>query len=474
MKLKSLSLTNYRGFERLELELDPHINVIAGINGVGKSSILDALRVVLSRSMKRLASVTMRPVEFTDEDVLEGKKTALISCSVEHRGTLYELGVQRLDNELIEELRQKLQTVVTEIEFAEKEYGEEDDRDKRVGISEKVSSLITQRSKIETQLNDELNRFSWKVGPSRQNFDESLERLKNPQKQVNLPDSSRPLPVYFSVNRQLAQEPRTLSAKPGGVSRAFQDALNARAVNLKAFMEWYRAQLALQQEFPDEQREKLLGKLKEAALEFADFSGIKIVEEPRLRLMVQKKGVWLSTQQLSDGECGALALVFDLTRRLALANPDVSDPIAEGEAVVLIDELELHLHPSWQRQVLRRLKNMFKNCQFIVTTHSPQIIGETESKSVRFLSRDEAGKVIVWAPDQALGLDSNRVLEELMDVDSRNAGVKQDLQKLFDLIDKEKLDEAREQMAEIRKRIKGNDSELTNAESLMAFLEDAE
>jgi predicted ATP-binding protein involved in virulence len=474
MKIKSLSLTNYRGFERLELELDPHINVIAGINGVGKSSILDALRVVISKNINHLIpGVKMRPIEFNNEDVLEGRKTALISCYLEH-GIFYEISAARLDNEQIAELRQRLQTVVAEIELAEKQYGKENDRHKRVKLLAKLSLLKIEKPKLEVQIDDEQNRFAPQVGPTRQNFDEALERFKNPQQRINLPASSRSLPVYFSVNRQLAQEPRTLSAKPGGLSRAFQDALNSRPVNLKAFMEWYRAQLALQQEFPDEQREKLLGKLKQAALEFADFNDFKIEEEPRLKFMVQKKGVWLSTQQLSDGERGALALVFDLTRRLALANPDVSDPIAEGEAVVLIDELELHLHPSWQRQVLRRLKNTFKNCQFIVTTHSPQIIGETESKSVRFLSRDEAGKVIVWTPDQALGLDSNRVLEELMDVDSRNEGVKKELQKLFDLIDEEKLDKARKQMAEIRKHIKGNDPELTNAESLMSFLEDNE
>jgi hypothetical protein len=73
---------------------------------------------------------------------------------------------------------------------------------------------------------------------------------------------------------------------------------------------------------------------------------------------------------LSDGERGMLVLVLDLTRRLAQANPSVADPAGETGAVVLIDEIDLHLHPKWQRQIVNNLRSAFPRCQFIATTHS--------------------------------------------------------------------------------------------------------
>ena len=79
---------------------------------------------------------------------------------------------------------------------------------------------------------------------------------------------------------------------------------------------------------------------------------------------------------MSDGEKCTIALFGDLARRMALANPERENPL-EGTGVVLIDELDLHMHTSWQRKVLGVLKETFPNIQFIITTHSPQILGES-------------------------------------------------------------------------------------------------
>lgn len=80
-----------------------------------------------------------------------------------------------------------------------------------------------------------------------------------------------------------------------------------------------------------------------------------------------------------DGEKCTISLFGDLARRMALANPGRENPL-EGTGVVLIDELELHMHTSWQRKVLGVLKETFPNIQFIITTHSPQILGELDDK----------------------------------------------------------------------------------------------
>ncbi|WP_250558852.1 AAA family ATPase, partial [Escherichia coli] len=73
-----------------------------------------------------------------------------------------------------------------------------------------------------------------------------------------------------------------------------------------------------------------------------------------------------------------------------------------GEAIVLIDEIDLHLHPKWQRDVLKKLTETFPNCQFIVSTHSPQIIGEIPPENV-LLVRDGC---VLGHPSSARGLSS--------------------------------------------------------------------
>ena len=87
-----------------------------------------------------------------------------------------------------------------------------------------------------------------------------------------------------------------------------------------------------------------------------------------LAYKIDRGDVTLQIPQLSDGERGMLALVLDLAKRLSQANPSLADPLSESQAVVLIDELDLHLHPKWQRHVARKLMATFPGCQFIATS----------------------------------------------------------------------------------------------------------
>lgn len=81
----------------------------------------------------------------------------------------------------------------------------------------------------------------------------------------------------------------------------------------------------------------------------------------------------LRIEQLSEGYKIVIAMVADLAARMAEANPDMPNPL-EARGIVLIDEVDLHLHPKWQRTILKDLKRVFKNVQFIVSTHSPIIV----------------------------------------------------------------------------------------------------
>jgi predicted ATP-binding protein involved in virulence len=174
----------------------------------------------------------------------------------------------------------------------------------------------------------------------------------------------------------------------------------------------------------------------------------------------------LDAAQLSDGERGILALALDLTRRLAQANPELSDPASQGEAVVLIDEVELHLHPSWQRTILESLAATFPRCQFIATTHSPQVIGEVDRNRVHILKSNATE-----TPSVARGADSNWILDHVMgsaSETSRSTALAGEVERA---IGKNDLQTAREKLSQLRKFIDGETGEIARLEASIASLE---
>ncbi|ECH3535018.1 AAA family ATPase, partial [Salmonella enterica] len=143
------------------------------------------------------------------------------------------------------------------------------------------------------------------------------------------------------------------------------------------------------------------------------FSNLKLQRAP-LDLIVDKENVSLSVLQLSQGEKSILALIADIARRLTLLNPNSVNPL-NGTGVVLIDEIDLHLHPSWQQNIIPRLERTFKNIQFIVTTHSPQVCHTIDSQNIWLLKNGQKFK----APKGVRGAISSWVLENLFEVAQR-------------------------------------------------------
>ncbi|WP_036266254.1 AAA family ATPase [Methylobacillus glycogenes] len=158
--------------------------------------------------------------------------------------------------------------------------------------------------------------------------------------------------------------------------------------------------------------------------------------------------------------------MFDLTRRLAIANPDSDNPIAEGAALVLIDEIELHLHPSWQRRVLRFLQSTFAGCQFIVTTHSPQVIGQVRPEKLRLLHHDDARRVVLADASQSFGMDSSWILQNIMGVPARDYETEQRLSAIYLAIDEDSLEKAQELAEQLRADI-GDFPDLQEALALL-------
>jgi hypothetical protein len=186
-------------------------------------------------------------------------------------------------------------------------------------------------------------------------------------------------------------------------------------------------------------------------------------------LRLERRPRSLEASQLSDGERGVLAVVLDLTRRLAQANPDIPDPAANARAVVLIDELELHLHPKWQRQITHDLMKAFPLCQFIATTHSPQVIGEVEHDRIQIIAEG-----MVYSPTHSYGLDSSRVLAEVMDSDTRAKDVKDLLSEISHVIGRQHYDRSRELLVQLAEQLGEDDPEVTRLQTLLDFVEGKE
>ena len=172
-------------------------------------------------------------------------------------------------------------------------------------------------------------------------------------------------------------------------------------------------------------------------------------------------------KNLSDGQRIMLTLVGDLASRATILNPHLETAaLQKTPGIVLVDELDLHLHPKWQRRVIHDLKATFPSLQFIASTHSPQLIGEAQPEEIRLLDGDETS-----VPPRSFGIDSSRVLEEVMGTRSRNESVDDLLTRLFGSIDDEDFEKARRLLVDVEAKLGSDDPEVTRARALMAFLE---
>ena len=126
----------------------------------------------------------------------------------------------------------------------------------------------------------------------------------------------------------------------------------------------------------------------------------------------------LSIDQLSGGYRIMLGLAADLARRMAQGNPHMKEPL-KSEAIVLIDEVELHLHPEWQQRVLSDLTRTFPNTQFIVSTHSPQVLTTVKPSEIVELRRTVFGIEAISPLGPTYGAEAGEVLEGVMGVRAR-------------------------------------------------------
>jgi predicted ATPase len=325
MRIRELTVRNYRVFgEQRSFHFADHVTVVAGVNGKGKTAILDALALLASRLLPIISPA---------------------------RSGYRRIGPTEIHgNELDVDLAFKVNCVGTPIEF-------------KLSYSRKTGKL--RRSTIPKAVR---NTVKGAYGDPSRAGDQA------------------PLAVYYTTDRAGFRLPRSLpQSLPRQQALAYVRALRSRTIDYRDFMARYRFWTSAGGQ------PRTVDAFSRALALFLDgFSQVDIEESP-LRLRVSKGAQPLFLDQLSDGERSLLAIVADLVRRLALANPEIDDPL-QGAGVVLIDELELHLHPTWQRSVVEKLRTMFPNIQFIATTHSPFVIQSLRAGELVNLDPDEFGE----------------------------------------------------------------------------------
>lgn len=457
MKLKKLSLANYRGFEQIDIEFEDDVTVIAGVNGVGKSGLLQAISQIISYVNVELTPSKEEPLQIESADISYQKINASISATFQYAGLELFVDINKKlpqttdDRTKLEEERNRLRFAVRNIETGSKEELE---------LEEALELLNYQLSSTGR------THHNLSILPTDPNAD--TVELRNTVKTAQ----NQPIAVAYSTQRFLSRlSPKLTPVKKIDIANAYTKSLSGLEISLHDFSNWYRfieqntASVAnASKPLIFKQLEDMLG------IFLPGMSDLCFHETNPPKFSLLKDGQRFYLEQLSDGERGLLALVLDLTRRLSVANPRSDHPVQEGSAIVLIDEIELHLHPRWQRRVMRRLKETFKNCQFIVTTHSPQVIGQVRPEKLRLLHVNDDGKVVQELVVQSFGMDSGWILQNIMGGHARDYEIEQKLSGIYDAIDDMDLEQARESGEALRNEI-GDFPELQECFALLDRLE---
>lgn len=343
--LKQLSLRNFRLFgekeQLLKFNSGKNVTVLVGNNGCGKSSILDAIAISISTFTSNFPGQSIKQFKESDVHITE-----------------------------------------------DEDYGD----------------YLQVESVFETSYNGDIDILRYRQG----NLKAPEGVLKNVNSYAELlmakinKEENCVLPVvaYYGTGRGQIKAPERKRDFKKAFTRwdAYTGALDASA-NFRQFIEWFDLMEDDERREKESRRDwdyksKPLESVRKALTTFVGdkFSNPRMMIHPLRFIMDESIGEdkirQLRIEQLSDGYKIVTAMVADIASRMAEANPDMDDPL-QSNGIVLIDEVDLHLHPKWQRTIIGSLTKTFPNIQFIVSTHSPIILsGATNDAQVIMLRED--------------------------------------------------------------------------------------
>ncbi len=428
MRLKEIHLTNFRCFEQLDVQLNDRLAVFLGVNGAGKTAILDAICLYF--------------IDFSNH---------LTSSQV-----YSQLAYDSLDDVKISTDEAKMFFLSTYLNLENID----------IDITINRNSTPTFRSAGSKDVVSLANLFEEKT------------------KSVNNKDEfSVPVLIHFKSNKTQLEKVKTHSRSNFLQFTTYENSFFHSIDDFKDFTNWFREAedrenetIILMQDFNAKNPQlEVIRKTIPHFLELLNnqsFSDLRIKRQTNNKfefkangtysLIIKKDNQILELNQLSDGERTLIMLVSDITRRLILANPSLENPL-EGEGIVLIDEIDLHLHPQWQRNILPALLATFPECQFIVTTHSPLVISNVVRESVFILDN---GKLVKNTP-HTLGRDYASILYNVFGVEERPAEYQKKLDACFRLLENEQYPEAKIMLRKLSEELGEDDIDILRANVIL-------
>jgi predicted ATP-binding protein involved in virulence len=441
MRVDRLEITNFKKFSNYTIDLHPQFTLLVGDNGTGKTTILDALAIAAGIWLVNSPDTTLNnsrrnilPSEIRLEAVEANVEGFTITQLIERKPVQVK-AIGSIDRQPVEWLRQ---------------IGINGSRTSNTGAKEaqEIISTLFQRVGAHEKI--------W-----------------------------LPIVAYYGAGRAwLASNQRRdkVSNKPSRRWDAFYDCFEER-IRIADIQNWF-------------QKEAIASVNQQGQIR----PSFKVVEWAILHCIPDADAIWYDPNlleivisidrnpqpfsNLSAGQKMMVALVADIAIKIVNQNTAFLSKdsginheilpllLKRTSGLVLIDEIDVHLHPKWQHQVVNDLKTTFPSIQFVCTSHSPLIIGEVEANCIRLLeSDDETSNNSATIPSESYGLDANRVLNELMGAADRNKEIADKLYILFRLIDDEDFDGARQAITKLTEKLGEFEPELTRARSLIKFLE---
>lgn len=413
-RIKSVKLSNYKSFDFLELSFssESSTTVLVGNNGCGKSTVLEAIRKCLTHLSSRLATKSPNGDLIDEIEIKNGKDFSSIDVE-------FEIENQVINMDLVQEAAlssRRVRGSYTQINDICQILRKANESDPKLSLPLFCSYTVERANDVTTKDIEESDEIK-------------DEHIWNKAKAYSKSLSGKAdFKLFFRWFKELIESDNELStvadklrvkinAKEAEINSPILKDLITKNPSLEELLESHKKELAdykkqLNSLYTID--EKSLDTVKSAIYMFLPgFSNLRLQRKP-LDLTLEKNGIELSVLQLSQGEKSILALVADIARRLSLLNSRSPSPL-EGAGIVLIDEIDLHLHPSWQQKIIQRLESTFPNIQFVVTTHSPQVCHTVESSSIWLLKDGKKYR----APRGTRGAVSSWVLKNLFEVEVR-------------------------------------------------------
>lgn len=423
MRLTSIDIENFRCHGDCHVDFDNRLTVIVGTNGAGKTSVLEATQVAIASYTAAMKVIT-------------------------------KIDNKRLDSIQNEDVRKKWI-----------EAGSVIDVQPQYPSKIKVCSVVDGHD-VDLIRSRRSKDSSHPLSESKEITDVAkgyLNRLKNGDKSLVLP-----IVAYYGTGRlwSLHRDTKKNFAKKNKRTDGYIDALDGTA-NDKLMQRWFynMASTAFEREDPIPEYNAVRKAMGEFFNQITGKKDSKVVYnrfEQGIDFIYEEEGckACIPLRQMSDGYRCSISLVADIAYRMAILNPDLfENVITKTSGVVLIDEVDLHLHPSWQQKILGILLSIFPRVQFIVSTHAPSVINSVKQENIRILTENG----VVKAPVEVYGRDVNGILQSIMESNPRPSDVLELFNRFHASMDESDYTGAELLLSEIAAKIGENDPELAAA-----------